>query len=45
MREKREKLAKNRNKVIRILAKGGKKARKVAEGKMGEVREKVGVTL
>jgi tryptophanyl-tRNA synthetase len=43
MRERREKLAKNRNKVLKILKKGGDKARKAAERKMGEVREKIGV--
>jgi len=45
MRERREKLAKNRSKVIKILAKGGKKAAKRANETMKEVRGKVGVTL
>jgi len=45
MRERREKLAKNRSKIIKILAKGGKKAAKRANETMKEVRKKVGVTL
>lgn len=45
MRERREKLAKNRAKVLKILKKGGDRARKIAERKMGEVRGKVGVDL
>jgi tryptophanyl-tRNA synthetase len=45
MRERREKLAKNRSKIIKILAKGGKKAAKRANEMMEEVRRRVGVTL
>jgi tryptophanyl-tRNA synthetase len=45
LRERREKLAKNRAKVIKILAKGGKKAGKRAEETMEKVRKAVGVTL
>ena len=45
MRERREKLAKNRAKVIKILEKGGKKAAKSAEKKMKEVRKAIGVSL
>jgi tryptophanyl-tRNA synthetase len=45
LRERREKLAKNRAKVIKILAKGGKKAGKRAEETMKKVRKAVGVTL
>jgi tryptophanyl-tRNA synthetase len=45
MRERREKLAKNRSKVIKILSKGGKKAGKRAEKIMEKVRKAVGVTL
>lgn len=45
LRERREKLARNRAKVIKILAKGGKKAGKRAEKTMERVRKAVGVTL
>lgn len=45
MRERREKLANNRSKVIRILEKGAKKASKAAGKKMEEVKKNVGVTL
>ncbi len=45
MRERRDKLAKNRAKIIKILAKGGKKAAKRAEKMMEKVRRAVGVTL
>ncbi len=45
MRERREKLAKNRNKIIKILAKGGKKANKKADDTMESVKRAVGVTL
>jgi tryptophanyl-tRNA synthetase len=45
MRERREKLAKNRNKVIKILAKGGKKARKAADRKMEAIKMAIGVTM
>lgn len=45
MRERREKFAKNRSKVIKMLAKGGKKAFKAAEEKMVVVRKNVGVSL
>ncbi|HEY0907991.1 MAG TPA: tryptophan--tRNA ligase [Candidatus Paceibacterota bacterium] len=45
MRERREKLAKNRNKIIKILAKGGKKANKKANETMERVKKAVGVTL
>ena len=43
LREKRQKIEKNRNKVKKILESGGKKARKVAEVKMKEVKSKVGL--
>lgn len=45
MRERREKLAKNRKKVVKILAKGGKRAAKKANETMEEVRKAVGVAL
>lgn len=45
MRERREKLAKNRKKVIKILAKGGKRAAKKANETMEQVRKAVGVAL
>ena len=45
LREKREKIAQNRKKVIKILERGGKKARARAEEKMRQVRAAVGVTL
>lgn len=45
MRKKREELAKNQNKNIRVLKKGGKKMRKKIESKMNEVRLKVGYKI
>lgn len=45
MRERREKLAQNRSKVIKILEKGAKAANKVANKKMEVVKKNVGVTL
>ncbi len=45
LRKKREAIAKNRKKVIKILAKGGKKARARAEEKMALVRHAVGLTI
>ncbi len=45
MRERREKLAKNRNKVIKILAKGGKKAGKKAGKTMEKVKMIIGVNF
>jgi len=45
MRERRQELAKNRDKVIEILNLGKEKAKSVAEKKMQEVREKVGVKI
>ncbi len=45
LRERREKLAKNRAKVLKILAKGGKKAAKRAGETMEIVRKAVGVRL
>ena len=45
LRERREKLAKNRNKVIKILAKGGKKAGKKANKTLEKVKNSIGVTL
>lgn len=45
LREKREKIARDRKKIIKILKKGGERAKKVAEAKMEEVREKIGTKL
>lgn len=45
LREKRDRIAANPKKVIKILMKGGDKARKIAERKMNEVREKIGTKL
>ena len=43
MRERREKLAKNPSKVMKILEKGAKKANKVAGAKLLEAKKKIGV--
>ncbi|MDO8482675.1 MAG: tryptophan--tRNA ligase, partial [bacterium] len=45
LREKRETLAQNPDAVLKILKSGGEKAKAVAEKKMDEVREKIGVKL
>jgi tryptophanyl-tRNA synthetase len=45
MRERREKLAKNRKKVLKVLEKGAKQARKKAEATMERVRMNIGVDL
>ncbi len=45
LREKRAKLAENKEVVLEILKKGGKIARQRAEEKMIEVRKKIGVDL
>lgn len=45
LREKRAELAKNPEKVLKILQEGGQKARMIAEEKMNLVREKVGVKV
>lgn len=45
MREKREALAKDSSVILEILKSGGQKARAVAEEKMKQVQEKVGVKL
>ncbi len=45
MRERREKLAKDRKKVLKVLEKGAKQARKKAEDTMKRVRKNIGVTL
>lgn len=44
LREKREKLASNPKKVLKILNTGGKKAKKIVDKKMSEIRDKVGLT-
>ncbi len=43
LRERREKLAKNRSKIAKILAKGGKKANKKAHETLERVKKAVGV--
>lgn len=45
LREKREKIAKNKRYILKILKKGGKRATKIAGAKMEEVKEKVGVKI
>ncbi len=45
MRDRRDELAKDMDKVREVLLIGGKKARAVAGTKMKEVREKIGVAL
>lgn len=45
MRMKREKLAKDPEKILKILSEGAEKARAVAQNKMKLVREKVGVSI
>jgi tryptophanyl-tRNA synthetase len=45
MREKREELAKNKNKIIKVLQKGGKRMRKKIQPKMNEVRKKIGIKI
>jgi tryptophanyl-tRNA synthetase len=45
LRAKREALAQDEQSVISILTEGGKKARSIAEEKMKQVREVIGVTL
>ncbi|MBI3888753.1 tryptophan--tRNA ligase [Candidatus Nomurabacteria bacterium] len=45
MREKRKEFAKDIPKALAILKAGGEKAKKVAEVKMEEVREKIGVKI
>jgi tryptophanyl-tRNA synthetase len=45
LREKRKEFAKDIPKALVILKAGGEKAKKVAEAKMEEVREKIGVNI
>jgi len=45
LREKREKLAKDKKKILKLLKEGGVKANKVASKKLEEVREAIGVRL
>ncbi|HWA31899.1 MAG TPA: tryptophan--tRNA ligase [Candidatus Paceibacterota bacterium] len=45
MRERRKKLEKNIPKALGLLKKGGARAKKIAEKKMKEVREKIGVRV
>jgi tryptophanyl-tRNA synthetase len=43
MRERREKLAKDPKKVMKVLEKGAKQARKIAQAKLDEVKSTIGV--
>jgi tryptophanyl-tRNA synthetase len=45
LREHRAELAKDRSRVLRILAEGGKKARARAEAKMADVRKRTGLVV
>ncbi len=45
LRDRRDELAKDSDSVLKILKDGGDRARKVADKKMDEVREKIGVKL
>jgi tryptophanyl-tRNA synthetase len=45
LRERREKIAKDPKKVVKLLQKNAKKINKIAENKMKEVREKVGLSF
>jgi tryptophanyl-tRNA synthetase len=45
LRAKREEIAKDKERVLEILRSGGEKARAIADAKMEEVREKIGVKL
>ncbi len=45
LREKRDKIAKNPKKVLKILEKGAKAANKVAEAKMDQVKAAVGLNV
>lgn len=45
LREKRKEIAKDPQKVIEILKKGGEQAKAVASVKMTEIKEKVGINL
>lgn len=45
MRERRKEIARNPDAIIKMLHEGGEVARKIAEDKMAEVREKVGLTV
>jgi tryptophanyl-tRNA synthetase len=45
LREKRKEFEKDIPKALKILEEGGKKAKKIAEVKMNEVREKIGVKV
>ncbi len=45
LRERREKFAKNRSKVVKILEKGAKQARKKADATLDDVKKNIGVTL
>ncbi|HVT74799.1 MAG TPA: tryptophan--tRNA ligase [Candidatus Paceibacterota bacterium] len=45
MRERREKLAQNRNKVIKVLEKGAKQAKKRADAALALAKKNIGVSL
>ena len=45
LRESREKISNNKGKLLKILKKGGLRAKKIASKKMDAVRKKIGVSL
>jgi len=45
LREKREKIAKDQQKVIEILRRGGKQAKETATAKISEIKERLGIDL
>lgn len=45
LRENRERIAIDQDNILEILQEGGRRAREVAEAKMNEVREKIGIKL
>lgn len=45
LRENRERIAIDQDNVLEILQEGGRRAKEVAEAKMDEIREKIGVKL
>jgi len=45
MRERREALKQDREKVLKLIKAGGERAREIADKKMDEVRDKIGLTL
>jgi len=45
LRENRERIAIDQDNILEILQEGGRRARQIAESKMDEIREKIGVKL